>query len=640
MLQSIRDAITGWLAYAVILVLIIPFALWGIGDYLGVFGDSYAVKVNDAEIPLSTYRDSYTRRYSQIRDAYGAGFRADVIDEARLRQEVLDQLVDEELLLQYATRRGLRVSDSALVQQIHAIPAFQEDGRFSAERYRTLLRASGMNTAMFERDMRRSMVLAQLEGAVVSSSFLPRRALQDLIRLSDQRREFAWIEVGTGMFVDRVEVGEEQVAEFYEANLSRFLTQETVDIEYLELSLASVADTVSVDEAAARALYEDRLRSATAQEERRASHILLTTEARSDDEAQALAESLRARIEAGESFAELAAEHSDDTETAAAGGDLGWVERGSFVRELENALYALEVDEVSAPVRTGFGWHLIRLERVRGEDSLPPFEEMRAELEREARSLEAERRFYSLVDRMADLAFENPDSLDPAAGALGISVRRINDVTRRAGPGPAGDPQVRNAAFSTEVLEHRYNSGPLELADGRVLVVRVVNHEPPRQFALAEVADIIHGELVRAEALRLARATADDLLARARAGEEMSELAEEAGANWHPVRSTGRFDEEAPPALLGVVFLAPHPDPDGEPVILSEDIGSGFAVFRLYDVAPGTPESMEEAQVVAIMQALGQRVGSAEFEALLRALRAEARISYGSNLFADDEGFF
>ena len=638
MLQSIRDSITGWMAYVVIAILIVPFALWGIGDYLGVFGETYAVKVNDTEIPLAQYRDTYTRRYASMREQFGTNFRPELIDEAQLRQQVLDQMVDEELLYQYATDRGLRISDSRLVQEIHAVPAFQDGGRFSSERYRFLLQTSGQSAAGFESLLRRNMLMTQLEFAIVGTSFIPTERLEALMRVADQRREFAWAEIVSEDLVDAAAITEEQVAEYYETNRGRYMTTETVDLEYVELTISTVASGIVADEDAVRGYYAERQRAEVSEQERRASHILLTTEGRTDAEARTLAENLRARLDADEDFNTLAAEYSNDTDTASDGGDLGWVERGVFVREFESALYALELGQVSQPVRTGFGWHIIRLDEVRGTaPEMASFEDMREELETEYRRTEAERRFYTLVERLADLAFENPDSLDVAAAALGESVSRVNGVSRVAGFGIAGDARVRNAAYSPDVLEEGYNSRLIELSEDRVVVLRVAHRDRPRQLALTEVDGLVRDTLGTQVARARAAEIAEQMIERARAGEELSDLAVEFGAQWHAVRAVGRSDVQVVPSLLDALFQAPRPEEGGDAVIRSQPIGNDMAVFRLYDVAPGAPEDMEADQVAGIQRALTQRLGSAEFMALLATLRANAKISYGTNLFSDDD---
>lgn len=628
MLLKIRDAVSGWVSYAIIAVLVVPFALWGIGDYLGVFGDTYAVKVNDTEIPLTQYRNAYTRRYVSVRDELGAEFRPEAIDENALRQQVLDEMVDEELLYQYAIASGLRISDAAVVEQIHRIQAFQEGGRFSSERYRYMLQLNGLTPAGFENDIRRTMVLTQLEQAIAGTSFMTRNAFRDLIRIGDQRREFAWIEIAFDQYADQVEVTDEQVAAYYAANQQRFMTVETVDIEYVELTADTVAAVIQVDEAALRERYEERLAAASAQEQRRASHILV--------ESEALANELAAQLADGADFAALAAEHSADPGSASAGGDLGWVDRGSFVREFETALYAMEPDTISAPVRTGFGWHIIRLDEIRGTVEVAPFEELRGALATEYREAEAERRFYTMAERLADLAFENAGSLDPAAAALDLPVRRINGVSRAAGSGLADYAEVRNAAFSPEVLGERFNSRLLELSGEHVAVVRVADHTPSRQMAQEEVESAIRAELLRTQARALASATAESLVERARAGEELAALATEVGAVYHEPHVAGRADDHAPPTLLRALFRTPRPEADGAPVVRTVVTGDAVAVYRLLGVTAGTPELMEEDQVAGITAALASRQGQAEFHALRSRLRSQADIAYGSNLWSDE----
>jgi peptidyl-prolyl cis-trans isomerase D len=252
------------------------------------------------------------------------------------------------------------------------------------------------------------------------------------------------------------------------------------------------------------------------------------------------------------------------------------------------------------------------------------------------REAEADRRFYTLAERMADLAFENSGSLDPAAEALDLRVRRINDVARAAGMGLADFAEVRNAAFSPEVLEERFNSRLLELSGEHVAVVRVAEHTPSRQMQLEEVDAVIRAELIRSEARALASATAESLVERARAGEDLAALAAEVDATYHEPHVAGRADDHAPPTLLRALFRAPRPGDGGDPAVHMVMIGNAVAVYRLLGVTAGTPELMEDDQVTGITAALASRLGQAEFHALLSTLRARASISYGSNLWSDD----
>ncbi|MCA1799571.1 MAG: SurA N-terminal domain-containing protein [Xanthomonadaceae bacterium] len=637
MLQQIRDAITGWLAYVVIAVLIVPFALFGIGDYLGVFGDDYAAKVGDTEIPMTAYRNAFNQQLVNAREQYGSDFRAGMIDEARLRQQTIDQMVNEELLYQYATERGVRVSDERLVREIHSFPAFQDGGIFQPERYRYMLQLNGQTPAGFERMMRRSLVIAELEQAISGTSFIPSQMFAEIIRVADQRREYAWAEITAAAFAGEVEITDEQVAEFYEGNRGRFMTPETLVVELIELDASQAAERVSVDEEGLRAFYEERRNAATQAEERRASHILVTAEQRTAGEAEALAQQLSESAQAGEEFEALAREHSDDPASAEEGGDLGWIERGMFVREFDNTLFALEPGQVSAPVRTGFGWHVLKLHEVRG-DAFPAFEEMRDELAADYRQAESDRRFYERADRAADLAFETPDSLEPAAQAAGVEIQRIEGVTRQSGTGPLQDPRLRDAAFSPEVLEQGYNSSVIELGEDHVAIVRVLNREPPRQRELAEVASDIRDRLVQEDARVRAAALGEQLHAQLREGADLAELAEaDERVDWNEPRTTGRSDFMTPPDLLDAIFRAPRPE--DEPVVGGMLSGDDFIVYSLISVTAGSPDGLDAEQRDGLMRILTERQGSAEMQALLISLREKADVRYGTNLFEDETAY-
>lgn len=634
MLQKIRDSLQGWIAYTIVAILVVPFAFWGIGDYLGFFDEPFAAKVNDVEIPQARFQDNFNQRYAQLRDAYGEDFDPDLIDEDSMRQEVLDRMITEEVLYQYALEQGFRISDERLAREIHAIESFQEDGEFSPERYSYLLQLNNQTPARFENLFRRSLVIGQLEEAVTGTAFMPDGVVESLVEIADQRREVAWVDLHADDFRAGIEVSDAEVEEYYEANAGRFMTPETVELAYVDLTIDEAAAEVEVDENELRLFYQERLQQIAADEERRARHILVTDDGRDDDEARALAEELQARIEAGESFEALAREHSDDRDSAADGGSLGWVARGVLGNELDSELFTLEPGEVSEPVRTGFGWHILRVDEVRGTEP-PSFESMRDELAADYRQREAERRFYDLVERMADLAYENPDNLDAIVESLGLEVETIPGVTPDSGEGLARLARVRNAAFSSEVLEERYNSSLIELDDDRVVVLRVTDHQLPQRRPLAEVAGEIRETLVANEARRRAAAAGEEIVERARAGEPLRDLAAELGGEWTSARLVSRADQDTPRELIGAAFRAPRPG--DEPVIRGLRVrDNDYAVFQLLSVVPGAPEGLSDEDLQNFRTALAQRKGNAEFTALVENLRDEAEISYGSRETEND----
>src|SRR5690606_26384477 len=386
------------------------------------------------------------------------------------------------------------------------IPMFQIGGQFSMDMLRSQLAFQGMSVAAFEELQRQQLELLDLQNGIVNASFVTPEEYVRYVELLNQRREVAYAAFEVASFLDQVEITDEQVEEHYREFGERYMTEETAAIEYVELKRSDLAAEVDVDEATIRDYYEQRRNEFRTEEERAASHILITAGAgETDEEARARAEALVERIRAGEDFAALAAEHSDDPGTASSGGDLGWITRGMLDSAFTDALYELaEVGDVSDPVKTDFGWHIIRFNAVRpGEER--SFEEVRDQLAEEYRIERVDDIYYDRANRLADVAFEEYDNLERVASTLGLPLERLDAFPRSGDPEafPNSAPIV-NVVFGFDALEIGINSDVSELADDHVVVVRVVERFPPEQRPLEEVADEIRETLRRERAEELA----------------------------------------------------------------------------------------------------------------------------------------
>ena len=406
---------------------------------------------------------------------------------------------------------------------------FQVDGQFSPQSYTAILASQGVSPEAYEEDQRNALEISQVQGGIVASSFFTPAEYRRFIELELEQRVAAYLRFDPVDLLDSIEVDEAEVLGVYENSPARFETDESVALEFIKVSLADIAASVAVDDEELRSFYESNLERYTREEERRARHILIAVEGDRDEAgAQALAEEILGKIDAGEDFAVLAAEFSDDTGSAADGGELGWAGRGVFVPEFEDAMFALEVDQISEPVQTQFGVHLIQVQEVRS-GSQRPFAEVQVELREELQSREAEDAYYELAERLDELALENPGSLEPAAQAIGLPIQRAETITRSGGA-PFGFNQLLvEAAFSAAVLEDGENSQLIQLNDSEAVVLRVAEYRAPQVRPFDEVRAEIEQELRLTAAGREAQRQGEALLARARAGESLEALAAELG---------------------------------------------------------------------------------------------------------------
>jgi peptidyl-prolyl cis-trans isomerase D len=626
MLLEIRDKVTGWLAYIIIILISIPFALWGIQQYFGGGGSDVAAVVNGQEIPVRALDREYARYRQQLLEAFGGQLPGPLQNESVLKQQVLERMIEQEVLAQLSRKEGYRIGDQQLGTMIRSMQEFQRDGRFDKATYEAQLRSQGWTPAGFEAQLRQAAQQDQLREGITATATASRRESELLKSLLNQERDVAYLRLPLDRPLSSVTVADAKVREYYDTHPGEFMRPEQVRIAYLELDAGDLADEIKVSEDTLHRLYEERAELYGTPEKRFARHILIKVpqDASKEEVSQALetAESLRARILAGEDFATLAEEYSQDIGSKANGGDLGAVTRGVMVEPFERALFALKEGEVSEPVRTRFGWHVIKLDRIES-GSTKPFEEVRDELESEYRRQQAENLLFDRAEQLANLTYENPDSLVVAAETMGLEVQETGWMTREHGDGIAADQRVRSAAFSPEVLTEGRNSDVLELDGGRLVVLRDKEHRESEPKAFEEVADGIRAKLRRDLAQNELREQGQEMLAAVREGEDPAQVAEHYSAELEElgyVRRDGGTEQRDVVALAFTLAPPQRSAPSAEGLTLAD---GDYAVVLLRDVR----ESVPPAKAVGEEEReRGQQLASVEFRALLQDYLSRADI--------------
>ena len=625
MLQKIREKVTGWIAGIILALLAFVFAVWGID--IGFGTRNVAAVVNGEEIPAGPVRQAIQVQTSRFAQQLGADLPEAL--EAQIRDDVIEEFVRQQLLLQRVREEGYRIGDDDLRRSIREMPVFQVGGRFSMDSYRAMLANVGLTPAGFEAEQRQVMEIGQLQEGILQSAFATTEELVRQVRLDREQRRVGWIRLPVSNYSDGVEVTEEQIVAAYEATPERYQSPESVDVEFLELKLDDIAADVKVSDEEVRQTYEERLAREPdlfrTPERRRARHILVAIDDDTDEQAaEARAEELLARVRGGEDFAAVAQEASDDSGSAAAGGDLDWVEPGVMVAPFEDALFSMEDGEIRGPVRTPFGFHLILLEETRPGASRS-FEEARAEIAESLRQAKAEELYYEQADALERFAFDHPDTLAPAAEELGIEIRTLDGVRRTGNPGIAANPDFVATAYSLELLEDGENSAAIELEDGHAVVLRVVEHHLAVPLPLDDVRDRIRVELEREAARERATAAAAELRGQLEEGAAPAEAAVAFGGTHDEARLIGRDDREVPRPVRDAAFAAPAPA--AGPVVQSVALADGSqVVFLLSEVVPGNADNMAVDERRRLRDELMRRQGSEELTAYLAQLRSEASV--------------
>ena len=631
MLQTIRDKITGWVAAVFLGAIAVVFVFWGINFQSSA--NTYAVKVNGESVPVQTVQRAWQQRLSQMQQM----LRGEVPPELLKAQQraMLDSFVQQTLLAQRAEEFGYEVSDEALAQRVREIPQFQADGKFSAERYNGLLAQSGYSTAQFEADLEKEMLISQVQEAVVESSFALPYELERRYLLEKQEREVDYALIAASSFANQINVTDEQIQAFYDAHKSEYTNPETVDLEYLEVTRAAAEAKVNVDEKGLRDYFESVKDRFESPERRRGRHILITAEdGLSEADAEKKAADLAAQVKAGGNFEELAKKNSKDSGSAQQGGDLGWAQRGMFVGPFEDALFTMSPGEIRGPIKTQFGYHVLRLDEVEAP-RLRTFEEARAELESEYRKERAEAIFTDESHKLDEQSFAALTELGTVAKSLDLPVQRVEGFTREGGGGFGEDPEVIKAAFSEDVLERGQNSPIIPVGEDRAVVLRVANHKPAEPKPLADVrAQIV--ERLRTQAARDAAAKQGaDAVARLQKGEGWSTVASELKLNPAGKRFVTRDDQVVPQAVLRAAFQIPRAQATEEkPYIAGTATEDGnYAVWSLSAVrAPSAAAEPADQKMARQRQTEGQ-VGNEEFSAYLSEAERNAKISRNEKVF-------
>ncbi|RTE86892.1 MULTISPECIES: SurA N-terminal domain-containing protein [Gammaproteobacteria] len=616
MLERIREGAQGPIVKVVLGVLVVAFALTGVNAYLGGGVDNYVASVNGKEISRAEFDRAYQSQRSQMESQYGEMFAMLLADESyvqSLRNDVLEQLIEEELSIQFANELGLRQSDEGLRNIIRNMEQFNFNGTFNNDLYTRALMNLGMSAGQFRNYMDEQVNREVLLTSLFATDFSLDHEVDALQKLQNQTRSGRYSVLEGSAFADQVEITDADIESYYYDNESRFQVQEEIQLQYVALDLDDIVERTNVSEEEVRDYYDRNPQAYSSEESRRVAHILVEF---GDDEAAALAEAeaALARIEAGEDFAEVAADVSDDMFSAQDGGDLGTLERGLIDPTFEDAGFELnEQGQVSDVVRSEFGFHIIKLTEF-NEATQTPFEEVADNIRTELARVNAEDEYFRLQQELARISFEVPDTLEPAAQALGVDIQTSPVISRANPPEGFDSPDLLAQAFSSDVTERGLNSELVELAE-RSVVVRAESYQPAQTQPLADVRDQIVATLTTERAQDLALQAASDLRSRIESGDT-------AGIDFNYIEATKRFATELPGAVRTELFKMPFVE--GESSFATVELRNGdAAVIELTDVGEG---SIDESMNDRFAQELAGQYTEQSYRALMEALKANATI--------------
>lgn len=625
LIQAFRDNIPKWVTGFILVVIIGPFALWGINSYFTASSDNSVATVNGDSIAVGDFQRYYQDQYARMEQFYGQAFKPEMIDEKKLRQEVLDQLIAHTVLSQQVAAHHYTVSDKDLVDAIQKMPVFQVAGKFSAQAYDTRLAESSVSAAEFERRERQDMATMQLQTSIGEYSIATSEELASAYAVRGQQRQVSWMMVSARKFLPGIKVSDADVQSYYDAHKNDFMTPEKVTLDFVELDEVKLASQVQPSEADLQALYQQQIDKYKQDESRDARHILIAVngnDPKADAAAKSKAEDILKQIKAGADFAKLAEQYSDDPGSKKQGGELGQVSRGVMVKPFEEALFSLaKPGDIAGPVRSQFGYHIIQLEGINAPQ-VKPYSQVRAELLADYQKKKADDQYFSLGDQLANLAYEHSGALDAVSKQLDLPVQTTADVTRDAGEGIGANADVRKAAFSDEVLVQGKNSEPITIGPNHSVVIRVKGHVPSEPKVLADVRGAIVLLLQQQRAAEAAAKLASALLTSIDKGGDAVTLAKSNGAAYTAPAFVTRNQQGIPAPVLDAAFAASG---SGSSSVVPLE-GGDQAVVIVGTVKPGAVAGLQDSQRQAALRELSREDGASEYAAYIAYLRSQAKI--------------
>jgi peptidyl-prolyl cis-trans isomerase D len=637
MLQRIRDSLQAqrWVAYVVLGALALVFAAWGaygIVD-LQLGAGNYAAKVEGEKVSLEEARDAWMQQRSQWESRIGGDLPEAL--RAQLQDQVLESMVRTSLLTQRTRDLGYRVSKEQVHKAVTSEPAFQLDGKYSPEVAKSRLAQAGISIDAFEADLRRNLQRSQLQNSIRISDFMTPRELGRLRALVDEQREVRYVLLSPDKFAGTAPIDDAKIAEYYKQNQATFMTPEWARLAYGELRLDQLAAQLQVADSDLRAAYDKAKDRYIEPEKRKGRHVLIQVAEGQDDAAgQKKAQEVLSKANAGEDFAALAKQYSDDPGSKDNGGDLGWAERSYFVPEFADALFSMKPGEVRGPVKTQFGYHIIRLDEIQ-PGKTRTFEEARTEIEAQVRRDLSADRFGDIQEQIQRRLEEPGANFDALVKEFNLQGGEVARYERGTGGAPLGDsPEVQELAFSTAVIDEKRIGGPLAIGEDRIVILRALEHHKPEPKPLDAVRTEIVAALTRQRGSEAASKAAEEAVKKLESGTAFDAVAKDLGVTAEPARFVGRNDPSVPGELRTAAFNAPKPS-KSKPVVRSQTLADGsVAVVQVTDLRsqPQAANATEQAQWSREHIA---RHAAAEFDAYVEELRRTADVAKNPKAFAE-----
>lgn len=624
LLHSIRERATGWFAWVIVILISIPFALWGINSYITPDSNPAVANVGDYKVTVQEFQNAVQNESQKLKGQ---------VDDALLKQIVLERLVNNRAMINYLSGSGLTISKAQIDVAIRNDPNFQMDGIFSEELYSRYL-PSAYSKSNYRSSIATQILLQQFSDGLLKSSIVSDQEVKHVIQLIKQKRDISYTTIQANDFKDAVTVSDEEIKNYYQNFQNQYENPEQIKLAYLEISRKDISKDISVTDEQIEKYYQDNLSQYSEPERRQASHILFTFTTDADnatkDKVKSEAQSVLEKIHAGENFSELAKVYSKDPGSAENGGDLGFFGPGEMVPAFEEAAFALKQDGVSDIVESPFGYHIIKLTAIEGGQS-KPLSEVKNKIVESIQFEKAETRYFEKAETMQTIAYEQPDSLDGVATDLGLTIKESQLISRQGGEGIFANEKLINAAFSESVLEEGNNSDLIELGDDHVVVVRIIERIPANIKPLEEVKASIETRLKADAMSSKAQEKASVLVNELSNGQSLSDIAE---ANNLTFENKGLVDRQSV-SIPGDILMKAFTMPREVKFATTKTPNGDIAIVAINKIEDG--DSGDQELFDSIKKAMIQNKGNLNTALSVMQIRSESNIKINNKLLSEEE---
>jgi len=623
-LHSIREKATGWFAWVIVILISIPFALWGINSYITPDASPAVANVGDYKVTIQEFQNAVQNESKEFKGQ---------VDDALIKQIALEKIINNRALINFLTNSGLSISKNQIDSHIRNDANFQLDGQFSEEIYNRFL-PSAYSKSNYRNSIATQLLLGQFSDGINSSAFVSDEEVKRVIQLIKQKRDISYSIVKAENFLDKISITDEEITNYYQNFQDQFKNPEQIKLAYIEISRQDLAKNVQVTDEKINKYYQDNLSQYTQPERRKASHILFTLAADADtetkDNVKAEAQVVLDKINSGSDFSEMAKLHSKDPGSADNGGDLGFFGKGEMVPAFEESAYSMQPGSVSELVESSFGYHIIKLISVEGGES-KPLETVKDTIIESIQFDEVENDYFEKVEAMQTIAYEQPDSLEPVSAELNLVIQESKLITNAGGEGILANAKLLNVAFSETVLEEGNNSDLIELGNDHVAVIRLVERIPADIKPLDEVKSMIETRLKQDSITEKAQEKASELVKQLTDGKSLNDLSQEHSLIIVNTGAVDRQDISVPREISNKAFTMPREMKYSTTNMMNGDI----AVIVIKSIEDG--DSGDQALFDSIKTALLQNTGNMETSLSILQIRSDSKIVINTQLLRKQE---